>query len=153
MVQRSGPADPQSVLFLCSLNTIRSPMAAALLGHLRGRRIHVQSAGIREGSEVDGFAVTVMGELGLDIAAHQPQSLADLDDRSFELIVSLSPEAHHQALELTRTEAVAVEYWPIPDPTVIEGSRERRLDAYRAVRDALMERIRARFPAPLIPQH
>jgi len=152
MIPRSGPADPQSVLFLCSLNSIRSPMAAALLRHLRGRRIHVQSAGIREGAAIDGFAVTVMAELGLDIAGHQPQCLSDLDDGLFELIVSLSPEAHHRALELTRTQAVAVEYWPIPDPTAIEGSRERRLEAYRAVRDALMKRIRARFPAPLIPQ-
>jgi len=152
MIPRSGPADPQSVLFLCSLNSIRSPIAAALLKHLRGNRIHVQSAGIREGAALDGFAVAVMGELGIDIADHRPQTLDELDDRSFDLIVSLSPEAHHQALELTRTEAVAVEYWPIPDPTVIEGPREIRLEAYRAVRDAIAKRIRARFPAPLFPK-
>jgi len=152
MIPRSGPADPRSVLFLCSLNAIRSPMAAALLKHLRGSRIHVQSAGIREGAAIDGFAVAVMGEFGIDIRDHQPQSLSDLKDASFELVVTLSPEAHHQALELTRTRPVAVEYWAIQDPTVAEGPREVRLEAYRAVRDALLKRIRARFPAPLVPK-
>ena len=152
MIPRSGPADPRSVLFLCNLNAIRSPMAAALLKHLRGARIHVRSAGIREGATIDGFAVAAMGELGIDIKDHQPQSLADLDDDSFELVVTLSPEAHHRALELTRTQAVAVEYWPIADPTVAEGPREVRLEAYRSVRDALLKRIRARFPGPQVPK-
>jgi len=152
MIPRSGPPDPRNVLFLCSLNAVRSPMAAALLKHLRGSRIHVQSAGIREGAEIDGFAVTVMAELGIDIQNHSPQCLAELEDQSFELVVTLSPEAHHQALELTRTQAIAVEYWPIQDPTAVDGPREARLDAYRAVRDALFKRIRARFPAPLIPK-
>ena len=150
MIPRSGPTDPRHVLFLCSLNAIRSPMAAALLKHLRGTRVHVRSAGIRDGATVDGFAVAVMGELGIDIKDHQPQALGELEDQSFDLVVTLSPEAHHQALELTRTQAVAVEYWPIPDPTAADGPREARLDAYRAVRDALLKRIRARFPGPLI---
>jgi protein-tyrosine-phosphatase len=152
VIPRSGPRDPRSVLFLCSLNAIRSPMAAALLKHLRGTRIHVRSAGIRDGASVDGFAVTVMGELGIDIKDHKPQLLADLDDTNFDLVVSLSPEAHHQALELTRHQAIAVEYWPIADPTVVDGPREARLDAYREVRDGLLKRIRARFPGPLVPK-
>jgi protein-tyrosine-phosphatase len=152
MIPRSGPADPRSVLFLCSLNAIRSPMAAALLQHLRGSRIHVRSAGIREGATIDGFAVAVMGELGIDIKDHRPQSLDELDDRSFDLVVTLSPEAHHQALELTRDQAIAVEYWQIQDPTVVDGPREARLEAYRVVRDGLLKRIRARFPAPLVPK-
>ena len=146
MIPRSGPTDPRHVLFLCSLNAVRSPIAAALLRHVRGSRVVVQSAGIRTGAPVDGFAVAVMGELGIDIKDHQPQSLGELEDQSFDLVVTLSPEAHHQALELTRTQAVAVEYWPIPDPTAADGPREARLDAYRAVRDALLKRIRARFP-------
>jgi protein-tyrosine-phosphatase len=152
MIPRTGPADPRSVLFLCSLNSIRSPMAAALLKHLRGSRVKVGSAGIRGGAVVDGFAVAAMGELGIDIEHHRPLGLAELDDLGFDLVITLSPEAHHRALELTRERAVAVEYWPIQDPTAVEGPREVRLDAYRAVRDALLKRIRARFPAPLVPK-
>lgn len=151
MIPRSGPADPRSVLFVCSLNAVRSPIAAALLKHLRGRHLHVRSIGIREGA-LDGFAVAVMGELGIDISDHQPQTLAELDDTSFDLVVTLSPEAHHQALELTRHQAIAVEYWAIPDATAVDGTREDRLEAYRAVRDALLKRIRARFPAQMVPR-
>ena len=134
------------MLFLCSFNSVRSPIAAALLRHVRGSRVLVQSAGIRIGVPIDGFAVAAMGELGIDLKDHVPQTLAELEDQSFELVVTLSPEAHHQALELTRTQAIAIEYWPIPDPTAVDGPREARLDAYRAVRDALLKRIRARFP-------
>src|SRR5271155_1928965 len=152
MIPRTDPADPRSVLFLCSLNSIRSPMAAALLQHLRGSRVKVRSAGIRGGAVVDGFAVAAMGELGIDIKDHRPLGLAELEDRSFDLVITLSPEAHHGALELTRDRALAVEYWPIQDPTVVDGPREARLDAYRAVRDGLLKRIRARFPAPLVPK-
>ena len=152
MIPRTGPADPRSVLFVCSLNSIRSPMAAALLRHLRGGRVAVRSAGIRGGALVDGFAVAVMGELGIDIKDHRPLGLDELEERGFDLVITLSPEAHHQALELTRDRAIAVEYWPIQDPTVIDGPREARLDAYREVRDGLVKRIRARFPAPLVPK-
>ena len=89
-----------------------------------------------------------MDEIGIDIAAHKPMTFEELDDlegRNFDLIVTLSPEAHHKALELTRTLAAEVEYWPTADPTAIEGSREQRLNAYREVRDQLLARIRARF--------
>jgi protein-tyrosine-phosphatase len=136
--------DPQSVLFVCSLNAVRSPMAAAILQHLAGRRIFVRSAGVREG-DLDGFAVAVMGELGIDITAHRPTTLEDLDDASFDLVVTLSPEAHHRALDLTRALATDVEYWPTQDPTAVDGTRDARLDAYRVVRDGLFKRIKARF--------
>jgi len=152
MIPRTGPADPRNVLFLCGLNAIRSPMAAALLAHVRGSRVVVASAGVRGGALVDGFAVAVMAELGIDIGSHRPVELAELGPRTFDLVITLAPEAHHRALELTRERAVAVEYWPIADPTVVEGPREARLDAYRAVRDDLLKRIRARFPAPLVPK-
>ena len=134
---------PQAVLFACGLNSVRSPMAAALLKQMLGSSLYVGSAGVRKG-ELDPFAVAVMDEIGIDIAAHRPitfEELEDLEGLNFDLIVTLSPEAHHSALELTRTLAAEVEYWPTSDPTAIEGSREQRLDAYRAVRDQLMERI------------
>ena len=137
---------PGSVLFACTLNAVRSPMAAAILQHLAGRRVYVQSAGVRAG-EPDPFAIAVMNEIGIDISSHTPIKLSALDDTSFDLIISLSPEAHHQALELTRTMAVDVEYWATFDASMMmgQGSREQILDAYRAVRDRLFKRIKDRF--------
>jgi protein-tyrosine-phosphatase len=137
---------PQAVLFACTMNAVRSPMAAAMLRHLGGRGIYVESAGVRAG-ESDSFAAAVMEEIGIDMTRHQPHTLADLHDTSFDLVVTLSPEAHHQALELTRTMAVEVEYWPTLDATVMRGhgSREQLLQAYREVRDGLFQRIRRRF--------
>jgi protein-tyrosine-phosphatase len=144
------PSRPQAVLFACGLNSVRSPMAAGLFRELFGKSIYVASAGVQKG-ELDSFAVAVMAELGIDIARHKPHTFEDLDDLeglNFDLIVTLSPRAHHKALELTRTMAAEVEYWPTHDPTAAEGSREQRLEAYRAVRDALMVRIRERFGRP-----
>jgi|ERR1700678_747601 protein-tyrosine-phosphatase len=140
-------ARPQAVLFACGLNSVRSPMAAALFRHMFGRAAYVASAGVRRG-ELDAFAVAVMEEIGLDIAKHRPITFEELEDwegLNFDLIVTLAPEAHHRALDLTRTVAADVEYWPTPDPTVVEGTREQRLDAYRDVRDQLTRRIRGRF--------
>ena len=139
-------ARPQAVLFACGLNSVRSPMAAGLFKHFFGRS-YVGSAGVRKG-ELDPFAVAAMEELGLDIAKHKPMTFEELEEwegLNFDLIVTLSPEAHHRALELTRSIAADVEYWPTPDPTPTEGTREQRMDAYRAVRDQLQKRIKARF--------
>jgi protein-tyrosine-phosphatase len=146
-MKRAGAARPQAVLFACGLNAVRSPMAAALLKQMLGRSLYVGSAGVRKG-ELDVFASAVMEEIGIDIITHGPitfEELEDLEGLNFDLIVTLSPEAHHKALELTRTLAVEVEYWPTADPTAVEGSREQRLDAYRAVRDQLAQKIRKRF--------
>jgi len=145
------PGLPHSVLFACTLNTVRSVMAAAILKHLAGRRIYVESAGVRAGEEADPFVYAVMNEIGIDVASHQPRTIAELDDTSFELVVSLSPEAHHQALEMTRTMAVDVEFWPTLDATAVHGTREQILDGYRAVRDGLFRRIKARFPLTGVP--
>lgn len=126
------------------MNAIRSPMAAGLLRHLAGHRVYVASAGVRAG-EPDGFVSAVMDELGIDLADHQPQSLDELADTSFDLVITLSPEAHHQALELTRTMAVDVEYWPSLDPSMADGTRDVRLAQYREARDTLLARIKSRF--------
>jgi protein-tyrosine-phosphatase len=135
---------PGAVLFACTENALRSPMAEAMLKHLHGRRVFVDSVGVRAGV-LDGFAVEVMAELGLDIANHQTKTFDNLDDTSFDLIVSLSPEAQHSAVELTRSSAAELEFWHIFDPSIVEGGRETRLDAYRKVRDELMQRVRDRF--------
>lgn len=131
---------PQSILFACTQNSVRSPMAEALGKHFFGKEIYFASAGLKRG-EPDSFAVSSMEELGIDMSKHHPHTFEDLEDSSFDLIVTLSPEAHHKALELTRTLAIEVLYWPTLDPTAVEGSRERMLDAYRNVRDGLLERI------------
>ena len=136
---------PGSVLFACTLNAIRSPMAEALLKHFHGSRIYVQSVGVRT-SVVDTFAIAVMDEMGIDISRHRRRSFDDLEDDSFDLIISLSPEAQHRAVEMTRHMACEVEFWNTFDPSVVEGSREVRLDAYREVRDSLTHRILERFP-------
>ena len=138
---------PQAVLFACGLNSVRSPMAASLFRHLVRGPTYVASAGVRKG-ELDPFAVSALDEVGIDIGKHRPRTFEELEEYeglNFDLIVSLAPEAHHKALDLTRTLAADVEYWPTPDPTLATGNREQVLDAYREVRDGLMRRIRERF--------
>ena len=139
----SGPllVRPSAILFSCSFNAVRSPIAEGLTRLYFGREMYVASAGVRSG-EPDGFAASVMDEVGVDITRHVPHTFEDLEDSSFDLIVTLSPEAHHKALEFTRTLACDVLYWPTIDPTAVEGSRERRLEAYREVRDGLSRRIK-----------
>ena len=141
------PPRPLAVLFACGQNSVRSPIAAGLFAQMFGPAIYVSSAGVRKG-ELDPFAVAAMAEIGLDISKHKPVTFEELDEwegLNFDLIVTLSPEAHHKALELTRTLASDVEYWPTPDPTGAAGNREQMLDAYRAVRDQLMAKIKQRF--------
>ncbi len=137
----------RNVLFACSLNAIRSPMAEGILRHFAGKRMRVTSAGVRAG-EVDRYCETVMSEIGIDISRHKPRALAEIDeDEVFDLIVSLSPEAHHQALELTRTMPARVEYWPTLDAAAFpeDADDDLILDSYRKVRDHLFRRIKMRF--------
>ena len=142
---------PASVLFACSQNSVRSPMAEAIAKHLFGKRIYFDSVGVRA-EEIDGFAIAVMEEVGIDLHRHHAKTFDDLEDSSFDLVVTLSPEAQHRAVEMTRTMACDVEYWPTQDATAVEGGREARLAAYREVRDALMARIAARFGGTTAPQ-
>ena len=121
-------------------------MAEGILKFLHGTRIYVDSTGVRT-SEVDGFAVAVMDEIGIDIASHKPKVFEALEDSYFDLIISLSPEAQHRAIEMTRVMAVEIEFWNTFDPTVVEtDDRELRLESYRQVRDQLMDRLKGRFP-------
>jgi protein-tyrosine-phosphatase len=138
-------SQPSAVLFACSLNAVRSPMAEAIAKQLFNRRIYFQSAGVRKGGELDPFAVKVMEEIGIDIAKHKPRTLEDIEDTTFDLVITLAPEAHHKALDLTRTMAMDVEYWPTIDPQLTTGSRDQILDAYRGVRDGLTRRIKDRL--------
>ena len=143
-------ATPGSVLFACTSNALRSPMAEAIAKHLFGHVVYVDSVGVRAG-ELDGFAVAVMDEIGIDLSAHKPKTFGDLEDAFFDLVVSLSPEAQHRAVEMTRTMACELEFWNTFDPSIAEGSRETVLDAYRGVRDGLMDRVAGRFEAAPSP--
>jgi protein-tyrosine-phosphatase len=136
---------PGSVLFACTLNSIRSPMAAALMRELHGRRVFIDSVGVRT-APVDPFAVAVMAEIDIDLKGHLAKSFDELEDTSFDLVVSLSPDAQHTAIELTRSSACEVEFWPTFDPTAVEGNRDETMAAYRMVRDQLRRRIVDRFP-------
>ena len=136
---------PGSVLFACNINAVRSPMAEALVKLLYGFEIYVDSCGVAPQPELDPFVIEVIDELGGDLSHHRPKSFKDLQDDSFDLVVSLSPEAHHQALKMTEGKAMQAEYWPTPDPTLAAGNRQAILDAYRQARDYLKLRIVDRF--------
>ncbi|MDO8380528.1 low molecular weight phosphatase family protein [Phenylobacterium sp.] len=143
-----APPLPGAVLFACNFNRVRSPMAEALMKRALGDRVFVDSCGLKrdEAEGVDPFVEAVMAELSADLSDHRPKTFEDLEDSSFDLVVSLTPEAQHRAVEMTRGRAAEIEYWPTFDPTLVEGSREARLAAYREVRDALAAHIAQRFP-------
>jgi protein-tyrosine-phosphatase len=142
---------PDAVLFACNYNRVRSPMAEALFKHFYGTRAFADSCGLKPDPSdegVDPFVAVVMDEMGLDVSDHQPKSFAQLEDDSFDVVISLTPEAQHRAVELARDRATDIEYWPTYDPTLADGSRDAMLAAYREVRDALATAIRQRFGAP-----
>jgi protein-tyrosine-phosphatase len=145
------PPLPGAVLFACNFNRVRSPMAEALLKRALGDRVYVDSCGLKQepgeaGEGADPFVRSVMEEISVDLANHAPKTFDQLEDASFDLVISLTPEAQHRAVEMTRGRAAEIEYWPTFDPTLAEGSREARLAAYREVRDHLAKRIAERFP-------
>ncbi len=143
---------PHSVLFMCSFNAVRSPIAEALTKYYCGHQIFADSVGIRaEEDSANPFAIAVMEEIGLDISDHTPKMFEDLMDSSFDLVVTLSPEAQHKAIDLTRTLDCQVEYWPTLDPTAVMGNRENIIAAFRQTRDMLTERIKHRFDVGYSP--
>ena len=141
---------PGSVLFCCDYNSVRSPMAEGLLKKHVGQEIYVQSAGVKNDLEVDGFAVAVCQEMGVELGRHRVRTIDEMAEwgdelDSYDLVVALSPASQRRALEFTRYAALEVEYWPIMDPTGLGETREAKLDAYRQARDQIWERIQARF--------
>jgi len=155
MAHDAAARQPDAVLFCCNFNQVRSPMAEALLKRFAGTRIFVDSCGLKrsrfdpdtDDMEVDPLAAEVMKQVGVDLSKHHCKTFDELEDDSFDLVISLTPEAQHRAVELARGRSADIEYWPTLDPTLVEGSREHRLEAYRQVRDALTARIEARFGA------
>jgi protein-tyrosine-phosphatase len=141
---------PSSVLFACTWNAVRSPLAEGVAKRLLGKLVFIDSVGVRK-KDIDPFVVVVLGEIGIDVSDHKPKSFDELEDSSFDLVISLSPEAQHQAVEMTRTMACDVEFWHTFDPSIVEGNRETRLEAYRQVRDTLLGKIEERFDVSGMP--
>ncbi|MEJ1970532.1 MAG: hypothetical protein WDN03_18180 [Rhizomicrobium sp.] len=140
----NGEELPGAILFACTMNSVRSVMAFAIMKYLYGKFVYVDAAGVRAGA-LDPMAVEVMDEIGIEIGKYHPKTFEDMADSMFDLCVTLSPEAQHRAVDLAHTSAIEIEYWPTLDPTLVEGSRDQRLEAYRAARDGLMKRIKDRF--------
>lgn len=140
---------PGAVLFACNLNSVRSPMAEALMKLMYGVEMYVDSCGVEPRDDLDPFVVEVIDELGGDLSAHHAKSFDELNDGSFDLVITLTPEAHHHAMDRAAGKAVEVVYWATPDPTAVQGSRDQRLQAYRDARDHLRARIIERFGDPL----
>ena len=148
-----GTDFPSSVLFCCDHNSVRSPIAEGFMKQLYGQRAYVQSAGVRSDREIDGFSIAVSAEDGVELSRHRSRSFDEMmgwgdDLGGFDLIVALSPASQRQALELTRFSHVAVEYWPIIDPSGLGETRDAKLAAYRQARDQIKERLLARFGPP-----
>lgn len=149
-------AIPSSVLFCCDHNSIRSPMAEGIMKKLYGQSAYVQSAGVRNDREIDGFAIAVCNEVGIPLAHHRSRSFEEMktlgdDLGAFDLVVALSPASRDQAVELSRRFHLDVEYWPVTDPSGTGEGREARLDAYRQTRDEIAARMVSRFGPPSTP--
>jgi protein-tyrosine-phosphatase len=142
---------PGAVLFACNFNRVRSPMAEGLMKLHFGTRIYVDSCGVVPEPQLDPFVTVVMDEVGADLSHHHPKNFTDLADGSFDVVISFTPQAQHHAVEMSRGRAVDIEYWPVSDPTLAEGSREAVLEAYRRTRDEIEAKIIERFGRPSTP--
>ncbi|SIS88641.1 low molecular weight phosphatase family protein [Paracoccus saliphilus] len=145
---------PASVLFCCDHNAVRSPMAEGMMKQFYGRAAYVQSAGVKNDLEIDGFAIAVCEEIGIELSSHRSRSFEEMQDwgddlGGFDMIVALSPASQRLALEMTRLFHLEVEYWPIMDPTGLAEGREAKLAAYRQTRDQIRTRMLERFGPPL----
>ena len=144
---------PQSILFCCDHNAVRSPMAEGLMKKFYGSKTYVQSAGVLADKDIDGFSIAVCAELDIELARHKSRSFDEMQKlgdelSSFDLIVALSPASQTEAAKITRFYALQVDYWPIIDPTGIGEGREENLVSYRKARDQIIERLITKFGPP-----
>jgi len=141
---------PQSVLFCCDHNSVRSPMAEGIMKQLYGTECYIQSVGVKNDLEIDGFSIAVCAELGVELSRHRSRSFDEMEDwgddlSSFDLVLALSPASQRRALDLTQFYHLEVEYWPILDPTGLGDNRDARLALYRQARDQIKDRLVARW--------
>ncbi len=143
---------PQSVLFCCDHNAVRSPMAEGIMKKLYGFDTYVQSVGVVNDLDIDGFAIAVCREIGVELDKHRSRSFEELEEMGealsgFDLIVAMSPASQRAALDLTRFYHLTVEYWPVMDPTGLGETREMKLNAYRQTRDQITDKLKSRWGA------
>lgn len=141
---------PQSVLFCCDHNAVRSPMAEGIMKQFYGMETYVQSVGVYNDLEIDGFSIAVCAEMGVELHRHRSRSFDEMEQlgddlSSFDLVIALSPASQRRALELTRVFHLDVEYWPVMDPTGLGETREAKLDAYRQSRDQIIAQLTAKW--------
>ncbi|SEL78642.1 low molecular weight phosphatase family protein [Roseivivax marinus] len=141
---------PQSVLFACDHNAVRSPMAEGIMKKLYGNDVYVQSVGVLNDLEIDGFAIAACAEIGVELARHRTRSFEEMEGMGealsgFDLIVAMSPAAQRHALDLTRLFHLSVEYWPVMDPTGLGEDREQKLNAYRQTRDQIHDHLKGKW--------
>jgi arsenate reductase len=141
---------PQSVLFCCDHNSVRSPMAEGIMKQLYGTQCYIQSVGVKNDLEIDGFSIAVCAELGVELSRHRSRSFDEMEDwgddlSSFDLVLALSPASQRRALDLTQFYHIEVEYWPILDPTGLGDNREARMALYRQARDQIKDHLIARW--------
>nr|WP_256500073.1 low molecular weight phosphatase family protein [Limimaricola litoreus] len=144
---------PQSVLFCCDHNAVRSPMAEGIMKKFYGTDCYIQSVGVKNDLEIDGFAIAVCAEIGVELHRHRSRSFDEMHDwgddlSSFDLVLALSPASQRRALDLTGCYHLDVEYWPVLDPTGLGEGREERLRSYRQTRDMIVERLIDRWGPP-----
>lgn len=144
---------PQSVLFCCDHNAVRSPMAEGIMKKFYGHDCYVQSVGVRNDMEIDGFAVAVCGEMGVELSRHRSRSFDQMEEwgddlSAFDLVIALSPASQRRALDLTRVFHLEVDYWPILDPTGLGEMRDAKLASYRQSRDQIIARLTDRWGPP-----
>ena len=147
---------PQSVLFCCDHNSVRSPMAEGIMKQLYGTECYIQSVGVKNDLEIDGFSIAVCAEIGVELSRHRSRSFDEMEDwgddlSSFDLVLALSPASQRRALDLTQFYHLEVEYWPILDPTGLGDNREARLALYRQARDQIRDHLIARWGPGLTP--
>ena len=148
---------PQSVLFCCDHNAVRSPMAEGIMKKFYGTDTYVQSVGVHNDLEIDGFAISVCQELDVELSRHRSRSFDEMEQwgddlSSFDLVIALSPASQRRALELTRFFHLEVEYWPILDPTGLGETRDAKLAAYRQTRDQIVTRLKEHWGEPMEDQ-
>ncbi len=144
---------PQSILFCCDHNAVRSPMAEGIMKKFYGTGTYVQSAGVHNDLEIDGFCIAACQEIDVELSRHRSRSFDEMEEwgddlSSFDLVVALSPASQRKALELTRVFHLDVDYWPIMDPTGLGETREDKLTHYRQTRDQIIRHLKDRWGEP-----
>ena len=140
----------QSVLFCCNYNSVRSPMAEGIFKKLIDQRIFVQSAGVFDTLEIDGFTVKVCDEINVKLSKHRVRSLKEMEKEGgftggFDLVVALTKESLEEVRKYSRYSSVMIEDWIVEEPVKDENDINQTIGSYRNTRDIILKKINERF--------